>query len=151
MPSVISLKSLSKRTRGGCEMMKLWRLVCGWATCVVIVFGIYRLCKKAINETQKRRAKGIRETHSGEDFHRNLETKLETIEEKIDSSNRIQKFGILYPMGAAFVILGLTYWPGLMDALGLNTADFYVRTPIALIALGSATMIFAFLMQRNKK
>ncbi len=77
--------------------------------------------------------------------------KLEGIENRIDSSSRTQKFAFLYALGAAFVILGLSYWPGLLQQLGIDTARFYLINPMAFIVLGFIAIIYARVFQRAKK
>ena len=82
--------------------------------------------------------------------HQEIYRKFEGIENKIDSSSRIQKFGIIYALGAASIILGLSYWPGFLEHIGIDTTRFYFINPVALLALGSATIIYARVSQRAK-
>ena len=87
------------------------------------------------------------EGYSLEDIYK----KLGCIERKVDSSSRTQKFVFLYALGAAFVILGLSYWPGLLEHIGMDTARFYFINPLAFIVLGFIAMICARVFQRAKK
>lgn len=83
--------------------------------------------------------------------HKDIYRKLGDIENKIDSTNRTQIFVFLYALGVAFVILGLSYWPGLLEHIGMDTARFYLTNPVAFIVLGSIVIIYARLFQRAKK
>ena len=69
--------------------------------------------------------------------------KMESIENKIDSSSQTQILSIFYALGAAFMILGLSYWPGLLEQIGMDTARFYLINPVALLVLGFITMLLA--------
>jgi RNA polymerase subunit RPABC4/transcription elongation factor Spt4 len=79
--------------------------------------------------------------------HKDICSKLDGIEKKIESGTRIQKFGVVYALGAAFTILGFSQWPGLMDELGIDTARYYVNS-IFFIVIGFYTMIAAFFISR---
>lgn len=104
-----------------------------------------RKCKK-VQEAKVEDNIQQQEGHSHEDIYK----KLRCIERKIESSSRTQKSGIIYALGAAFVILGLSYWPGLMEHLGMDTARFYFINPVALIVLGFIAMILAYVVGRQR-
>jgi len=82
--------------------------------------------------------------------HKVICSKLDSIEKKIESSTRIQKFGIVYALGAAFAILGFSQWPGLLERLGIDTTRYYANS-IFYILIGFYTMIVAFFISRQKK
>jgi len=83
--------------------------------------------------------------------HKDIYSKLESIEKMVDSSSRTQKFVFLYALGAAFVILGLSHWPGFLEYIGMDTARFYLINPVAFIVLGFIAIICARMFQRAKK
>jgi len=84
-------------------------------------------------------------------LNKDIYLKLEGIEKKIDSSSRTQRFGILYALGVAFIILGLSYWPGLLELIEIDTGRFYLINPIVLIMLGSITLIGAYIVSRRSR
>jgi len=96
---------------------------------------------KVENNTQQE------EAHSHEDIYK----KLVCIERKIESSSRAQKVIFAFALGVAFVFLGLSYWPGLLELIGMDTARFYFINPVAFIVLGFIAIIYALVSQRAKK
>ena len=95
-------------------------------------------------------AKVENNTQQQKDYsHEDIYQKLEGIESKIDSSSRVQKFGIIYALGAAFVILGLSFFPYLLEQIGISTTRFYLNS-IGFIILGSITMIAAYIISRRR-
>ena len=82
--------------------------------------------------------------------HKDIYQKLEGVEKKIDSSSQTQKSGIIYALGAAFVILGLSLWPGFLELIGIGTGGFYVNS-VLFIILGFITMFFAYITTRQRK
>lgn len=112
---------------------------CTFLAYAILIFGIVKGIKK---ESGIQQPKSV----SNEDIYE----KLEDLENKIESSTQLQKFGIIYALGAAFVILGLSQWPGLLERLGIDTTRYYANS-IAFIILGTATMILAFSISRRRK
>lgn len=97
-------------------------------------------------------AKVENNTQQQEEYsHKDIYSKLEDIEKKVDSSSRTQKSVFLYAIGAAFVILGLSYWPGLLERIGMDTATFYLTNSLGLIVLGFIAIISAIVFQRAQK
>ena len=114
-------------------------LICTFLAYAILIFGVV----KGIN---KRGGFQKRNSISNEDIYR----KLEDLESKVEFSTRIQKFGIVYAIGAAFAILGFSQWPGLLERLGIDTTRYYAYS-IFYILIGSYTMIIAFFISRQKK
>lgn len=81
-------------------------------------------------------------SNSLEDICRRLERKLEGVEGKIDSSNRLQKLVALCALGIAFAILGLSHWPGLMTSWGWGTTCFYRFYPVFCVAVGLVVIVY---------
>ena len=81
--------------------------------------------------------------------HKDIYRKLKDIENKIESSTQIQKFGIIYVLGAAFIILGLSYWLALLQRTGMDTPRFYLINVSGLLALGTFALVYAFTFRRR--
>lgn len=105
-----------------------------------------RKCEK-VQEAKVENNAQQQEAHSHEDIY----NKLVCIERKIEGSGRTQVAAFAYAVGVAFVILGLSYWPGLLEHLGMGTATFYFINPVAIIVLGFIAIIYARVLQRVKK
>jgi len=93
---------------------------------------------KVENNTQQQ------EGCSNEDIY----SKLAHIERKIDLSSLTQRSIAFYTLGTAFVILGVSLWPGLLEYIGMDMARFYSINPVALIVLGFIAIIYASVSQR---
>jgi len=94
-------------------------------------------------------AKTKNDTQKPDYSHKGIYRRLRDIENKIDSSRRIQNFAFIYALGAAFVILGLSRWSDFLELIGLDTAGGSIN-PIAFIILGSITMILAYIVSRRR-
>jgi len=119
-------------------------LVGGWVTSAILAFVFFRLLGKAV-KAKLQEEKGQRESHHCEDIYK----KLESIESKVDSGNRIQKFGIIYTIGVAVGILGLTYLPGTLEHWGTELGAFYFRNSFVLMGFGLVTCAYAMFSQRR--
>lgn len=79
-----------------------------------------------------------------------IENRLKSIEDKIDSSGRIQRFSVVYALGAAAVFLGLAHWDGFLEALGCDTRLFYTLSPVSVVLGFLAIGIVYFRLRREK-
>jgi len=83
--------------------------------------------------------------------HKGIYQKLEDIEEGIKSSSQTQKFGILYALGVAFIVLALSYMPALFEHAGIATASFYSINISGFIGLGTFLLVYALQIRRGTK
>lgn len=114
-------------------------LICTFLPYAILVFGIVKGIKKGSGFQQPKSV-------SNEAIYK----KLKNLESEVKSGTQIQKFGILYALGVAFVILGFSLWPGLLEILGLDPTRFYANS-IVFIVLGITAMIYAYTLSRQKK
>lgn len=147
----LAVLGISLIKTGGMILVILGGICAGLGYAILIV-GILKEGKKVRSKGRRIQEAKVgnniqkQEGYSQEDIYR----KLESIEKKVDSSNRTQKRIALYALGAAFVILGFSYWPGLLEHIGMDTARFYFINPVALIVLGFITMILAYVIGRQR-
>jgi len=95
---------------------------------------------KVENNTQQQ------EGCSNEDIY----SKLARIERKIDFSSLTQRNIAFYALGTAFVILGVSLWPGFLEWIGIGKGSFYINS-IAFWVLGVIPIIYAAVSQRAGK
>ena len=128
-------------------------VICACLGYAILIFGILKEGKKVRSKGRKLQETKIEDNTEklGGISHKDIYSKLDDIENTIKSSTQIQKIGILYALGGAFVILGFSLWPGLLERLGMDTTRFYLTNPVAFIALGSIAMIYAYTLSRQKK
>jgi len=88
---------------------------------------------------------------SKEITNEDIYNKLGAIEDRIEHGSIVQVVLFLFAIGLALVILGLTYWPGLLEKLGIDTTEFYARNPITLIILGMIPVFYAIYLARRMK
>lgn len=112
--------------------------------------------KAETNETEKRVARESKSLANGAPLEQKQELcstilqRLKNIEDKIDTGSNARRFWGLYALGAAFIILSITLWPGFMETIKVNPKGFYIGAPV-YTALGFLYLLVAVLKARPDK
>jgi hypothetical protein len=119
---------------------KLLGLICTFLAYAILVFGVV----KGINKGSRfQKPKSV----TNEDIYK----KLEGLEDKVESGTHIQKFGIIYAIGVAFIILGLSLLPAFLQSTGIDMKSFYRINISGLLAVGTFALVYALSRKRGKR